>query len=112
MWYNVSEWLGAVAMATAFGFIMAGLFQLVTRRSIWKVDVPILVLGAFYGILAACYAFFEVVVINYRPVILTQGLKASYPSSHTMASICIMVTALTALFCLALQYIGERSAKA
>lgn len=83
-------------MATAFETIMAGLFQLVTRRSIWKVDVPILVLGAF-GILAACYAFFEVVVINYRPVILTQGLKASYPSSHTMASICIAVTALTTL---------------
>ena len=75
---------------------MAGLFQLVTRRSIWKVDVPILVLGAFYGILAACYVFFEVVVINYRPVILTQGpvLEASFPSSHTMASICIMATAM------------------
>lgn len=96
LWYNVSEWMGAAAMATAFGFAMAGLFQLVTRRSIRKVDVPILVLGAFYGILAACYVFFEVVVINYRPVILTQGsvLEASFPSSHTMASICIMATAM------------------
>ncbi|WP_418578347.1 hypothetical protein [Hungatella sp.] len=52
LWYNVSEWLGAAA-ATAFGYAMAGLFQLVTHRSIWKVDVPILVLGVFYGILAA-----------------------------------------------------------
>ena len=94
LWYNVSEWMGAAAMATAFGFAMAGLFQLITRRSIWKVDVPILVLGAFYGILAACYVFFEFVVINYRPVILTQGLEASFPSSHTMASICIMATAM------------------
>ena len=71
-------------MATAFGYAMAGLFQLVTRRGIWKVDVPILVLGVFYGILAACYVFFEVIVINYRLVILTQGLEAFYPSSHTV----------------------------
>jgi undecaprenyl-diphosphatase len=51
------------------------------------------VLGAFYALVICCYVFFEVVVINFRPVLVEGQLEASYPSSHTVLTVCIMGTA-------------------
>lgn len=97
LWYQITNVLGVVALLTAGCFGLLGLTQLVQRRSLWKVDVQILLLGAFYVFLAVCYLFFEKLIINYRPVILEGGLEASYPSSHTMLTVCIMATAIMEL---------------
>lgn len=97
LWYQITNVLGVVALLTAGCFGLLGLTQLAQRRSLWKVDVQILLLGAFYVLLAVCYLFFEKLIINYRPVILEGGLEASYPSSHTMLTVCIMATAIMEL---------------
>ena len=42
----------------------------------------------------ALYIFFEMFVINYRPILINGNLEASYPSSTTMLVMCVMPTAI------------------
>ena len=95
--YSITDWLGLVPIGVALGFAVLGLVQWVGRKSLFKVDRSILALGGFYIIVLAMYIFFEIVVINYRPVLIDGYLEASYPSSTTMLVMCVMPTAMMQL---------------
>ena len=95
--YTITDWLGLVPIGVAFGFAVLGLVQWVGRKSLFKVDRSILALGGFYIIVLAMYIFFEIVVINYRPVLIDGYLEASYPPSTTMLVMCVMPTAMMQL---------------
>lgn len=95
--YILTDWLGLVPVAVIFGFGMLGLCQWIKRRSVFKVDPGILVLGGFYLVVMTAYLFFERVVINYRPVLIQGILEASYPSSTTLLVMCVMPTAMMQL---------------
>ena len=98
MWlYEISDWLGLVPIAVAFMFASLGLTQWIKRKSILKVDRSIIALGGFYVVVAAVYLFFELAVINYRPVLIEGILEASYPSSTTVLVACVMLTAIMQL---------------
>ncbi|MBQ0124995.1 MAG: phosphatase PAP2 family protein [Clostridiales bacterium] len=92
--YNITDYLGIVAILTAFGFAVFGAYQLISRKSFKKVDTDIYVLAAFYIAVMAAYVFFEIFVVNYRPVLLSESPEASYPSSHTMVTVCVMAAAI------------------
>lgn len=92
IWYTITDWLGIVAILTAFLFSVAGLIQLLKRKSILKVDREILSLGGLYLVVIGLYILFEKAVVNYRPIIMpgcTQP-EASFPSSHTML-VCVVM---------------------
>jgi undecaprenyl-diphosphatase len=91
--YEITDWLGLVPIGVALGFAILGFVQLINRRSLLKVDRSILALGVFYIVVMAAYVFFEIVVINYRPILIDGYLEASYPSSTTMLVMCVMPTA-------------------
>ena len=95
--YTVTDWLGLVPIGFAVGFSVLGLLQWIKRKNLFKVDFNILVLGAFYMVVIAVYAFFEAFVVNYRPVLIDGFLEASYPSSTTLIVACVMPTAIMQL---------------
>lgn len=91
--YHITDWLGLVPVGVCMCFAVFGLIQWIRRKSICKVDFSILALGGFYIVTIAGYLLFENVVINYRPVLICGILEASYPSSTTMLTLCVMPTA-------------------
>lgn len=95
--YTITDWLGLVPLCFVLGFGILGLAQLIGRRSLFKVDVSILILGGFYILVMGAYVFFELFVVNYRPVLIEGYLEASYPSSTTMLVMCVIPTAMMQL---------------
>ena len=92
--YNISEIAGYLSIAVAGVLALYGVYQLVTRKSLKKVDPDLYVLCGVYVITVVLYVLFDkAIVINYRPVILDEGLEPSFPSTHSMLSIVIMLTA-------------------
>jgi len=90
--YTVTDWLGLVPIAVCLCFAGLGLVQLIGRKSLLKVDADILVLGVYYIAVIFGYLFFEMVPINYRPILIDGFLEASYPSSTTLLVLSVMPT--------------------
>ena len=87
--YKITEVLGYIPIVMALVYVFIGLKQLIKRKSLLKVDKEIYVLALFYVLVVGVYVFFEKFVINYRPILIDGLLEASYPSSHTLMSICL-----------------------
>ena len=90
--YTITDWLGLVPIFICLCFGVLGLVQLIKRRSLLRVDPDILLLGAYYVLVIACYLIFEMIPINYRPVLIEGRLEASYPSSTTLLVLSVMPT--------------------
>ena len=90
--YTVTDWLGLVPIAVCGIFGLLGLIQLIQRRSIKKVDMDILLLGIYYVIVILAYLIFEMIPINYRPILIEGAKEASYPSSTTLLVLSVMPT--------------------
>ena len=90
--YTVTDWLGLVPIAVCLYFGGIGFAQLLKRRSLFRVDVDIILLGVFYILVIAGYLLFESIPINYRPIPIGGVMEASYPSSTTLLVLSVMPT--------------------
>ena len=95
--YYITDWLGLVPVAFVFVFAFLGLFQVLKRKSFFKVDSSLLITGAFYIAVLAVFLFFESFVVNYRPVLINGVLEASYPSSTTLLTCTVIPSAVILL---------------
>lgn len=95
--YILTDWLSLVPVLFVLGFAVLGLGQWIRRKHLLKVDGDLLILGGFYLAVLGAYGLFEVLAVNYRPVLIDGVLEASYPSSTTMLVLCVMPTAIMQL---------------
>ena len=92
--YTITDWLGLIPIVVCMIFGGIGFAQLFKRRSLFKVDYDIIVLGIYYIIVIIAYLVFEKIPINYRPILIEGVMEVSYPSSTTMLVMCVMPTAI------------------
>ena len=93
-WTMVTKILALFPFAACTFFALYGLRQLIKGKSFKAVSNEIWVMACFYLLCFIFYFFFEIVVINYRPVLDDGELAASFPSSHTVFVLCAMISAM------------------
>ena len=90
--YTITDWLGLVPIFICIIFGVVGFVQMMKRGSLFKVDYDIILLGIYYILVIFGYLVFEMIPINYRPILIEGFLEASYPSSTTLLVLCVMPT--------------------
>ena len=90
--YTMTDWMGLIPIFVCRIFGGIGLRQWIRRRSLLKVDRDILFLGLYYVIVIFGYLIFEMIPINYRPILIEGFMEASYPSSTTLLVLSVMPT--------------------
>lgn len=90
--YTITDWAGLVPIFLCIVFGGIGLCQLMKRRSLFKVDRDLIFLGIYYVVVIFGYLIFEMIPINYRPILIEGILEASYPSSTTLLVLGVMPT--------------------
>ena len=95
--YHITDWLGLVPVFICLIFGVLGAVQLIRRKSLFKVDSDLICLGIYYVIVIVAYLVFEMIPINYRPVLIEGFTEASYPSSTTLLVLCVMLTLIEQL---------------
>ena len=92
--YHITDWLGLVPIFCCMIYGVVGFVQFIKRKSFLKVDIDILLLGVYYVIVIFGYLIFEMISINYRPILINGTMEASYPSSTTLLVLSVMPTVI------------------
>lgn len=86
---HASEICGLCMIAAVGAFGITGLVQVIRRKGFLRADKELYVMAGGLVLLAAAYVFFEIFVVNCRPVLDEGELAASYPSSHAMLAVAV-----------------------
>ncbi|MBQ3667908.1 MAG: phosphatase PAP2 family protein [Clostridia bacterium] len=83
--YKVSEYLGYAGLMCGAAIGAMWLISLIKTKKPMQVAPALNAAVVAMALMVVFYVLFEVLKLNYRPVILEDGeLEASYPSSHTL----------------------------
>jgi undecaprenyl-diphosphatase len=92
--YELTDVLSLIPLGIVVYFALLGLCQLIKRKDFKKIEGNIIALGGLYLVVFLLFLLFEKLVINYRPILISGKLEASYPSSTTMLCTCVLPTAI------------------
>lgn len=84
VWERITDWLGFSLILAMLGLVALQVWQWALRKSLCRVDQNLWIFDIVCGCLVVVYIFFEIVVVNCRPLLVDGVAKASYPSSHAM----------------------------
>ena len=84
--YNLISGIPLFLSVAVMGIIVVGGFvQAVKRKSLFKIDKGVVAFEIFIVILGVIwYLFDEILIINYRPILVNGQVEASYPSTHIL----------------------------
>lgn len=92
-WNKITNIILVIAFLVLLIFVILGLYQWISRKSLKKVDKPLLFMPIPLALMAIVYFVFDkLIIVNTRP---NGSGEPSFPSTHTM------VTA-TIFFCVAI----------
>lgn len=94
-WKKLTDVLLIVAISEAMVFACIGIVQGVKRKGLKEIDYSLIALAITYLAIMFLYIFFELVVINRRPVLEDGKAEASFPSTHTLVILTIVGTGIT-----------------
>ncbi len=97
--YELTELLGYLTVALAAGLALILPVQRIKRKSIKKVDRELICMVGLWIAVVAVYVIFELISPNCRPVLMPDetAAEASFPSSHTLMALCVLIPAATYL---------------
>lgn len=95
--YHISSVAGYISIATVIAFSAYAFIRFVFQKRFGAMDKDLFVLAGLYAALIALYLIFEIVVINYRPILKDGVAAASYPSSHTLLTVSTLSAAILQL---------------
>ena len=76
------------------GFAITGFYQLIKRKSLFKVDLDIILFGVGVIVLIITWLLFDkVIAYNYRPIYVNKNLEGSFPSTHVLFTTFVLVSA-------------------
>lgn len=94
-WWQVTAdiflYLGIALVVALAGY---GVYELIKRKSLFKVDKYIIVIGVFFVVAIILWLLFDkAIVVNYRPIFVDGKRESSFPSTHTFVVIFIYMSA-------------------
>lgn len=94
--YILTKYLGYLPIILAVLLLGFSAYKIIKEKSFLKnptlVASSIVIVATF-----VLYVFFEIVVINYRPVLLDGKLEVSFPSSHTLFSVSFLLISVACI---------------
>lgn len=78
MIYSITDWMGLVPVVVCLIFAGVGLVQLIKKRSLFKVDPDIIILGIYYIVVILAYIFFEMIGCSVIDVLFLAMMKEPY----------------------------------
>lgn len=87
-----------IGIGSIIGFAILGCIQLIKRKKFLKVDKEILSFGLGIIIMVLLWFVFDnVLIINYRPILIDGNVEASYPSTHVLIVTFVLLTTVNIL---------------